>query len=184
MTGKKARLRCLLAAASLPWLVGCANLPGVKPPDAAGILAGRLAVSVAASGGIAARSMTAAFELSGSDRAGQFSLASPLGSVLAQARWSADGAVLDTPKGQTRFDDLGALTREMLGEELPVRAWFDWLRGRPWPGATSAPRVSAPEPGFDQLGWTIDLSRFEAARVEARREQSPAVVVRVQLEGP
>jgi len=47
--------------------------------------------------------------------------------------------VLTTPRETRRFASLDELTREALGESVPIEAWFDWLRGRPWPGAPSAP---------------------------------------------
>jgi outer membrane lipoprotein LolB len=68
----------------------------------------------------------------------------------------------------------------VLGETLPLAALFDWLRGRPWPGAPSRP-VAAP-PGFEQLGWRVDLARFAEGQVDARRDRAPAVNVRARLD--
>jgi outer membrane lipoprotein LolB len=147
-------------------------------------LSGRLAVRVAAAEGAPARSVAAAFELRGNADQGRLDLSTPLGSVLAQARWAPGSVVLVTPQGDTRFDDLDALTRAVLGESLPVAALFDWLRGRPWPGATSTPSVAPAEPGFEQLGWVVNLARFEDAQVAARRERAPVVTVRAQLDRP
>jgi hypothetical protein len=80
-----------------------------------------------------------------------------------------------TPQGTRRFADLDALTREVLGESVPLEAWFDWLHGRPWPGAASTPEPGGA--GFGQLGWAVDLSRFAPARSpRAGREPLPAVV--------
>jgi hypothetical protein len=81
--------------------------------------------------------------------------------MLAQARWQPGSVVLVTPQGSRRFADLDALTREVLGESVPIEAWFDWLHGRPWPGAASTPQTAGT--GFRQLGWTVDLSRFPPA---------------------
>ena len=101
--------------------------------------------------------------------------------MLAQARWAPGSVVLATPQGEKQFADLDALTREALGESLPVAALFDWLRGRPWPGAASS---AASGPGFEQLGWVVSLARFDDAWVEARRESPPAVTVRAKLDRP
>ena len=106
----------------------------------------------------------------------------PLGTLLAQARWAPRQVVLATPQGESRFADLDALTREVLGEAVPVAALFDWLRGRPWPGAASTALVPASEPGFQQLGWAVNLARFDRAAVTAQREQAPTVTVRAQLD--
>jgi len=68
--------------------------------------------------------------------------------MLAQARWAPGQVVLATPQGERRFDDLDGLTREVLGESLPLAALFDWLRGRPWPGAASRPLAAPGGAGF------------------------------------
>lgn len=147
-------------------------------------LSGRLSVRVDGVDGAAPRTLSAAFELEGDAGAGRFGLVTPLGTMLAQARWQPGRVLLATPQGETRFDDLNTLTREMLGEALPVAALFDWLRGRPWPGAASSASLPPAEAGFQQLGWAVDLARFDEAWVIARREQAPAVTVRAKLDRP
>ena len=114
--------------------------------------------------------------------------------------------VLTTPRETRRFASLDELTREALGESVPIEAWFDWLRGRPWPGAPSAPVGAAavapvgcrgrasrrapsassatPAPGFRQLGWRVDLAQFDAGTIAATRETpAPVVSVRIRLDG-
>jgi outer membrane lipoprotein LolB len=76
------------------------------------------------------------------------------------------------------------MTRTMLGEELPVPAMFDWLRGRPWSGADSVAASSNEPAGFHQLGWAVDLSKFDQARIVARRSTPPVVIVQVRLDRP
>lgn len=142
-------------------------------------LSGRLVVRVDASDGAVARSENAAFELQGDAKAGRLDLATPLGTVVAQARWAPGSVMLVTPRGERRFADLDALTEEMLGESVPVAALFDWLRGRPWPGAASA---ATPDPGFTQLGWAVSLARFDEGWVVAKRDRAPAVTVRAKLD--
>lgn len=131
-----------------------------------------------------ARNLSAAFELAGDAGGGRFDLNSPLGTTLARARWEPGRVSLRTPQGESDYPDLAALTREMLGEELPVAALFDWLRGRPWPGAPSTATLPPAEAGFQQLGWMVSLANFADASVTARREQPPVVTVRVKLERP
>lgn len=112
-------------------------------------------------------------------------LSTPLGSVLAQARWAPGSVVLVTPRGEQRFADLNALTHEVLGESIPVAALFDWLRGRPWPGAPSEPlpsTASGSAIGFLQLGWSVNLSKFSNGAIVARREAPPVVTVRALLD--
>jgi len=175
--------RCVALCAAL-LLSACAVAP--KGGDSLGsdTLSGRVAVRVDSVDGAPARSVNAAFELLGNANSGQLNLATPLGTVLAQARWAPGQVVLVTPKGETNYPDLDALTREILGEGLPVAALFDWLRGRPWSGAASTPANASGETGFEQLGWVVDLARFDEAWVAARRERAPVVTLRAKLDRP
>ena len=172
-------------------VVACTTVPPAPPAEASDVLSGRLAVRVEPLASEAPRSVSAAFDLRGDSRAGTLGLSTPLGSMLAQARWSPAEVVLTTPRETRRFATLDELTREALGESVPIEAWFDWLRGRPWPGAASAPldvATSVPSDeaaaGFRQLGWRVDLSRFASGTIAATRESpAPVVTVRIRLDG-
>ena len=132
--------RALAALLGAALLAGCAQLPKNQPtPPALDKLSGRLSVTVAATSQQRSTGGSAGFELTGGPEAGQLTLTSPLGTLAALARWQPGEAVLQTPEQERRFADLDALTRELLGEAVPVAALFDWLRGRPWPQAP-APR--------------------------------------------
>jgi outer membrane lipoprotein LolB len=168
---------CLLLVVSL--LGGCASV-GQHAPEGGETISGKLSVRVDASAGSPARNESGNFELKGSPDNGQLNLSTPLGTVLAQARWSGRRAWLSTPQGETAYPDLDALTQEMLGERLPVAALFDWLRGRPWAGA---PSRTGPA-GFQQLGWSVDLARFDQGWVSAQRVQAPVVTVRARMDPP
>ncbi len=174
--------RHVAALVSALLVAACASVP--TAPTSGDALSGRLAVKVDAWNGAAARSVSAAFELQGDPKTGRLNLSTPLGSVLAQARWSPGSVVLVTPQGERQFADLDDLTGEVLGESLPVPALFDWLRGRPWPGAASTATAPPAEPGFEQLGWTVSLARFDEAWVVATRAQPPVVTVRAKLDRP
>jgi outer membrane lipoprotein LolB len=156
------------------WLAGCATVPPPSPE----LLSGRIAVRVQASEEQAPRAFSAGFELRGGADAGELRLSSPLGTMLATARWSGAGAWLVTSAGETAFEDVDALSRAALGESLPLRALPDWLHGRPWAGAPS--RASAQ--GFEQLGWRVGLAQFADGRIDAVREAPPVVTVRAQLD--
>ncbi len=164
-------------------LGGCASLgePGASAADA---LAGRLSVRVDGASAEPARSLSAAFELLGNGERGSLNLSTPFGTMLAQARWSPQQVLLVTPQGQAAYADLPALTRELLGEELPLAALFDWLRGRPWPGAESRATRPPDEAGFLQLGWEVTLARFADGHIVARRMAPPVVTVRAQMDRP
>lgn len=175
MIAARAALALTLALA----LAGCTTLQPLAPAAAGESISGRLALRVDAAGLSPARAFSAAFDLRGSSDNGVLSLATPLGSTLGQARWQPGSVTLATPQGTRAYADLQTMTRDVLGETVPVDAWFDWLRGRPWPGATSAASSS----GFTQLGWDVDLSgRSDGTVVAIRTRPPPAVTVRIRLD--
>lgn len=160
-------------------LAGCAAWTPPRPAGSAENLSGRMSVRVEPTGDEKARVVSAIFDLRGTAEQGALDLTTPLGTVLAQAQWSPRTVTLKSSDGEQRFADLDALTQRVLGESIPVAALFDWLQGRPWPGA----RAQATDAGFDQLGWQVDLSQFKAdAWVVARRPSAPAVTVRAKLD--
>jgi outer membrane lipoprotein LolB len=171
------RSATLLAALAL---TGCATVPPTEP----GTIAGRLAVQVDAFRDRPAQSLSGSFDLRGDADRGERRLSTPLGTTLAAAFWGPGEARLVTPQGERRFDDLDALSRDAFGESLPLRALPDWLQGRPWPGATEAARPLQPGPGFVQMGWTIDLARFDSGQLSASRAGPPAVRLRAQMDIP
>ena len=182
--GRRApRLAAVLAGALVAALAGCASV-GEPAAPGADVLAGRLSVRVEGTDGAPARSLSAGFELRGDAERGSLNLATPFGTVLAQARWSPQQVLLVTPQGQTSYADLPALTRELLGEALPLAALFDWLRGRPWPGAGSQATQPPDKPGFAQRGWQVTLARFDEGLIEVRRSEPPVVLVRALMERP
>jgi outer membrane lipoprotein LolB len=163
-----------LAAALAVGLAGCASLPAPGPE----LLSGRLSLQVA---GHPEQSISGGFELSGSPREGTLVLSGPLGTTALRARWAPGLAVLDRGDGQAHYDDLDALTEATLGEVIPLAALFDWLRGRAWPGAPALARGDG-RPGFEQLGWQIDLARWSEGAVMAVRTAPPTITVRARLE--
>jgi outer membrane lipoprotein LolB len=169
-----------LAVAVAGTLAGCTSLrePGVDT------LAGRLSVRVEGESGEPLRSLAASFLLLGDAERGSLDLSTPLGTLLAQARWSPEQVLLITPQGRMPYADLTALTRDLLGESLPVAAFFDWLRGRPWPGAASSANRPPEEAGFVQLGWHVTLARFDEGYIAARHPGPPVVTVRAVLDRP
>ncbi len=168
------RVRRLATALLCALLSACASV--APTPGASDLLVGRLSVQVE---GDASRSFSAAFELEGSPAEGRLTLASPFGTQVASADWSAGQVRLRSGGAERIYPDLDSLAADALGEAVPLAALFDWLRGRAWPGAPSTPAAG----GFLQLGWSVDLSRQAEGRIEARRASIPAVLVRARLDG-
>ena len=169
------RAVALLLAAFLAACVSPPRQPG-EPPWTTG----RLSLRIDATATQPAQSVSAAFELRGDGSSGELRLNSPLGSRVASARWAPGLAVLTNGDGERRFSNLDELSREALGENLPLVALPDWLAGKPWAGAPHEKNDS----GFDQLGWQVSLARRAEGWIEARRRTPPAVLVRVRLDEP
>jgi outer membrane lipoprotein LolB len=183
------RLRALLAV-SLPLLLqACATHP---PPLAGHVYSGRIAVRSDAGAGRPARSVSGQFELSGTPSSGQLVLTTPLGTTVARARWDKPAGALGEPTEieleadgrTTRYATLDEMMQRAIGDQLPLRAMFDWLAGRPWPGARAERDPSGAR--FGQLGWQVDESQFAAAGlIDAQRPlPEPALHVRVKLDAP
>lgn len=179
MTRRSARdVFAVVVTAGALFVAGCAT-PSRAPGESAWT-SGRLSIKVDASADRAAQSVNASFDLRGNGDSGELRLGSALGAQVAVARWAPGSALLVTSDGERRFDDLAELSREVLGEEVPLRALNDWLAGRPWPGAPHAPT----DEGFQQLGWQVLLARQGEGFVELQRRTPPAIVVRVRLDDP
>ena len=167
------RAAALLLAALL---AACASPP--RQPGEAPWTSGRMSLRIDADGNKAAQSVSAGFELRGDGRSGELNLNSPLGSRVASARWAPGLAVLNDSQGERRFGTLEALSREALGENLPLAALPDWLAGKPWAGA---PHQNT-DGGFEQLGWQVSLAQRADGLIEVRRRAPPAVLMRVRLD--
>ena len=184
----KHRLAALLMAGLSALLIaGCASTPpapsspALSPPNASTPwTTGRMSVRVDASPASVAQNVSAAFELRGDSGTGELRLVSALGTGLAHARWAPGQVRLQTAEGERSFDNLDELSRQALGEAVPLAALPDWLAGRPWPGAAHTAAAN----GFEQLGWLVQLARRAEGLIEARRATAPAVLLRVKLEAP
>ena len=166
----------VVAAAAV--LSACAT----TPPSADGVpwTTGRLSLRADATPQQPAQSLSAAFELRGSGDAGELRLNSPLGTQLVAATWAPGQALLRTPEGERRFSSLEELSRQALGESLPLAALPDWLAARPWPAAAHTLNAD----GFEQQGWLVVTTRLAEGWVTAQRGAPPAVQLRVKLDRP
>jgi outer membrane lipoprotein LolB len=169
-------IRALLAAACMAGAVGCATPPASD--DGTAWTAGRLSLRVDAAPGRPAQNLSAAFELRGSGSQGELRLMSPLGTLLVAARWQPGAVTLNSPEGEQRFASLDELSRQALGEAVPLAALPDWLAGRPWPQAAHEVQPD----GFAQLGWQVQTQRLAEGWISARRDAAPAAQLRVRLD--
>jgi outer membrane lipoprotein LolB len=163
-------------------LSACSTLapPGQPPLQTA--ISGRMAVRVdPVEPGGTPRSSSGSFELLGTPAAGELRLSTSLGTTVAVARWRPGEVLLQADGQIRRYDDLDQLTRDMIGESLPVEALFDWLRGRPWPGSASESLPDG-DAGFQQLGWRVSLAQAGEGLILASRSAPPVVTVRAKVD--
>jgi outer membrane lipoprotein LolB len=134
-------MAALLSACAVPHAPGGPELK---------VWSGRLALRVESD---PPQSFSAGFDLRGTPAAGELQLSTPLGSTVAEVRWSAQGAELRQGQEVKRRASLDELTTELSGTALPVGALFGWLRGE----------------HVDPPGWIADLSMHSEGRITARR---------------
>lgn len=160
------RRRCLSALAGM-LLAACATAPPVSRtavPDS------RTDESFEARGRLSARhgNEAAAANFRWTHRPGrdQFTLASPLGSTLAQLEGTLREVRLELPDGRVIVaPDWEALTSKVLGAPIPVRGLAWWLRGLPHPdSAHSVERDAAGRASvLRQDGWEIVIDYGESS---------------------
>ena len=113
------------------------------------------------------QTFSALFELRGNPQSGELTLTSPIGSTLAQLRWSPGQALLQDGSASRRYGSLAALAEAATGAAIPVDALFGWLAGR----------------NEAVAGWRADLTHVAAGRLQARRESPlPTADLRIVFE--
>lgn len=170
-----------LMLAGLGVLAGCQTAPPVPVYTAAAADAhyeGRLAVRVEND---PKRSFSANFTLDGNGEAGRLTLSTSIGTQIALARWVPGRVWLVNTDGTREFRSVDELSRETLGEDIPLVAFFDWLAGRPWPGSQSEPMADGTR-GFRQLGWEVRLDRRADGLLVAQRNEPTPVTLRAKLD--
>ena len=113
------------------------------------------------------QTFAALFELRGRPEAGELTLTSPIGSTLAQLRWSPGEALLKNGSETRRYHSVDALVEAATGAAIPVDALFGWLAGR----------------NQAMAGWRADLTNIATGRLQARRESPlPTADLRIVFE--
>lgn len=145
-------------------LLGCASLP--PPSNTPNHWAGRLVLLIQDT---PVHRHSAAFELTGTITEGELNLFNPLGSTVAQARWSPNQAQLQQGQQVAAYNDMADLLQAATGAALPLAAVFDWLQGQ----ATDPP------------GWQVDLSQHSQGRIRAQRvSPAPAISLLIVIHQP
>ena len=161
---RRRALACLVAAGLLALLAACASPPPRAQNNALPSWSGRLGLQVESE---PPQNYQAAFELQGSVAAGELTLFSPLGGVLAQLQWDAQQATLVRGEQRWQQRSVDQLMQQLVPDAVPLASLFDWLQGR----QTADP------------SWQVDLSALPQGRVFAQRLQPlPRAQLRVVLE--
>ncbi len=155
-------LQALLVAGGAPGLLaGCATPRPPLAPEGGHAWSGRLSLQIDED---PPRHVSAGFELAGNADIGTLQLLSPLGQIVASARWDRNGAWLQQGGNEQHYPDTDTLIASATGAPLPLRPLFAWLQG---------------EPALLD-GWPVDLSRHADGRLTARRSH-PMPTVQLRL---
>ncbi|NBX61414.1 MAG: hypothetical protein EBT67_03110 [Betaproteobacteria bacterium] len=110
------------------------------------------------------------FDLQGTADTGELTIYSPLGSTVAVATWSPNGAELTEGNKQTHFESMEDLTMRLTGAALPLPTLMAWL--------------NSDGPALD--GWQIKSETVRASRrIYAQRFQpTPPLQLTLLLDPP
>lgn len=178
-----------LPLTSLLLLSGCQTLPPHGAPTPQAILAGHewqgyFSVKLGPWGSVAAEGQSFTFYLRASQQEAQLDLMTPLGTQLAQVRWSPTGTWIRSSQGTESYSSLDDLSIHLLGETVPLKALPNWLDGQPSPDLPAA-QTLANRPGFTQGGWTIDTQSLSDGYLQATRPETSTqrqITIKVRLE--
>jgi outer membrane lipoprotein LolB len=171
-------------------LSACSQFPA-RPTDASTTvstaeqqsLQGQLSIKLQAFQGQEAKGISLGFFFNGGAQGGQLDLMTPMGSQVAQVRWTPADAWLQTEQGERHFNTLGELSEQVLGEPLPLAALMHWVQGRAAPDLATPTHTTAQS--FEQSGWQIDTTDIAIGKLNAQRPASPqqrGITVRVRLD--
>ena len=150
MAMRRRLLAAGLAGAAL--LAGCATparpITDTLQPES---WSGRLSLRVDSE---PVQTFAALFDLRGTTERGTLTLTTPIGSTLAEMRWSPGEALLKNGSETRRYGSVDELILAATGAAIPVDALFGWLAGR----------------NDTVTGWRPDLTQWAAGKLQAVRE--------------
>lgn len=157
-------MRRAFVVLSAALLAACASPPTRTVADAGTSWSGRLGLQIESE---PPQNYQAAFELHGSAAAGELTLFTPLGGVLALLQWDAQQATLVRGEQRWQHRHVDLLMQQLVPDAVPLASLFDWLQGH----QTANP------------SWHVDLSALPQGRVFAQRLQPlPRAQLRVVLD--
>ena len=151
--------------AGLVSLSGCALLsstPRQPALEQLGHWQGRLSLKVIQE---PPEQFSANFEINGRPEQGELALYSPIGTTLAVARWSPDGAQLLQGQKVQSFVSVQAMTQQLTGNSLPLPQLLAWLD----------------QDGADLPGWTLSSENTPNNRRVFAKRQTPLPLLELTL---
>lgn len=174
----RVRTAAILTGATIA-LAGCSTLSAMSSANDPATFNGRIAIYIPASTERLAQNENGTFELGGTSEKGYLLLMSPLGTIMADARWDSDSATLRTRDGERSYRDMDDMTKKALGEPVPLDALLSWLKGRAWYQASSTQTAK----GFTQLDWDVDTTQLASqGRLTAKHTKAPIVSLAILLD--
>ncbi len=173
-------------------LAGCATqqTSSESQPSDAFVRAGRFALRV--EDPLApAQAVQGGFTWRDANRRLELDLTNPFGNILARIEVTGNNAVLTQGNGgRLEAPTAEELVKIAVGEAIPVKGLRTWLRSQTNAEPTMA-RVSRDEQGrltsFEQGGWRVELSRFDAAGprllILSRQDDAKKIVIRLVIDG-
>jgi len=157
------RLRSWIAVAAIALLSACASKPPILPPGEVSVerfeLSGRVAVKLDGSG------HSARMRWLHYPESDAIWLYSPIGSTIATLNTDAESATLVTARKETfRSENVQALTREILGWDLPLPGLQHWVLGRVDPAMPVREVKRDDQSRITRLvqgDWQIDFAGYE-----------------------
>ncbi len=179
-------------ALALVALVGCATQPPMTGSITTEIFAraGRFALRVeeplaptqAVQGGFTWRDAQGRLELD---------LTNPFGNILARIEVTGKNSVLTQSSGsKLEAQTPEELVKIAVGEAIPVQGLRNWLRNQTVSDAAMkrvARDAEGRVTGFEQAGWRVELSRFDALGprllILSRQDDNKKIVIRLVVDG-
>jgi len=154
-----------LFLAGMVTLSGCAiftSTPRQPALEKFGHWQGRLSLKVIQE---PAEQFSANFEVNGRPEQGELALYSPIGTTLAVARWSPDGAQLLQGTKVQSFVSVQAMTQQLTGNSLPLPQLLAWLD----------------QDGADLPGWTLKSETSPNSRRVFAKRATPLPLLELTL---
>ncbi|NBS72600.1 MAG: hypothetical protein EBT78_02430 [Betaproteobacteria bacterium] len=159
------RLCCRLTLITIFFLTACAQLPKTNSTSHNDLLIqGRLSLQIDSS---PSQVLFAPFEMRGSASKGQIDIYSPLGSILAQAMWDSEQAVLINGQRRQVFANMNDLEQKLLGTPISLPEVIQFYQSK-----SITPVLK---------GWVVKRETPERLVLD-RNEPLPHIQLKIQID--